>query len=59
MIQEQDRANVIKRINREELAELTKQLVDISSPRRSANLFWPGMPATILNLCGRSSVRIV
>ncbi len=35
MIQEQDRANVIKRINREELAELTKQLVDISSPTGS------------------------
>jgi acetylornithine deacetylase/succinyl-diaminopimelate desuccinylase-like protein len=35
MIEEQDRANVIKRINREELAELTKQLVDISSPTGS------------------------
>ena len=35
MIPEQDRANVIKRISREELAELTKQLVDISSPTGS------------------------
>jgi acetylornithine deacetylase/succinyl-diaminopimelate desuccinylase-like protein len=35
MIEEQDRAKVIKRINREELAELTKQLVDISSPTGS------------------------
>jgi acetylornithine deacetylase/succinyl-diaminopimelate desuccinylase-like protein len=35
MISQQDQAEVIKRINREELAELTKELVDIPSPTGS------------------------
>jgi acetylornithine deacetylase/succinyl-diaminopimelate desuccinylase-like protein len=35
MINEKDKQNVIQRINRDELAELTKQLVDISSPTGS------------------------
>jgi acetylornithine deacetylase/succinyl-diaminopimelate desuccinylase-like protein len=35
MISDKDKQNVIQRINRDELAELTKQLVDISSPTGS------------------------
>jgi acetylornithine deacetylase/succinyl-diaminopimelate desuccinylase-like protein len=35
MISQQDQANVIKRIEREELAQLTKELVDIPSPTGS------------------------
>ena len=34
MASEQDRKNVIDRIQREELAQLTKDLVDIPSPDR-------------------------
>jgi acetylornithine deacetylase/succinyl-diaminopimelate desuccinylase-like protein len=55
MIQEQDRTNIIKRINREELAELTKQLVDISSPTGSEK----AIGEFILAWYGRHSIKPV
>lgn len=55
MIDQKDRDNVIKRINRDELAQLTKDLVDISSPTGSEK----AIGEFILDWYGRNNIRPV
>jgi acetylornithine deacetylase/succinyl-diaminopimelate desuccinylase-like protein len=55
MIDPKDKDNVVKRINRDELAQLTKDLVDISSPTGSEK----AIGEFILDWYGRSNIRPV
>jgi acetylornithine deacetylase len=55
MIDQKDKDNVVKRINRDELAQLTKDLVDISSPTGSEK----AIGEFILDWYARNNIRPV